>query len=513
MTVAALPLDTADVAGPLPVAPAVVPVAGMPAMPGVPPVEGTSATSVAPPAGPPIVVPTTGNPLPALAADSAQQQRAALDEGAAAEAAAKANADAQGEAAAKHEAEAEELRQTQERQARAMDEAHRQTTAALDVARDTHIPSFWEGREGKRAETAILVGLGGFARGLGGLSSNSALDALEHSVDSFHREQKERIDNLYKFSELKGRAEGELRENHTRELAALQAKYGATKLAIAARVEQQAALGQGRVDKAKAAALSAKLATEGQESILKAKATLAEINLRNAEAAHARVVAGAARSAAAEEKEIKPISSEFDKDEARLKGTARTPGLVAQQQAVRELGDQIREAAASGDKQKLAAAMIAAKEKISRLNTGAAPSSQVMKMFDSLQGTPEEMRAKLGQLLGDPKVSGQLSKGVLDLVDQSDEGMLKQIDKARADLVTKYLGKNGMAATPAQRRHALGRIEGVMGSVASRGGAPRYQEGGAPAAAAATAPPPGTPSATNAKGEKIYYLNGKWGPP
>lgn len=198
--------------------------------------------------------------------------------------------------------------------------------------------------------------------------------------------------------------------------------------------------------------------------------------------------------------DLKGTSSEFDKDESRLMGTSRTPGVVPKWREVRELGDGLREAIASGDTQAQAAAAIRVQEKISRLNTGAAPSHEQMKLFDSLQGTPEQKTAQLKQLLGDPKVSEQLLGGLMKVVDQSDEGMLKQIDADRQGVMKKYLGPNGGAVTPEQRRHALGRIAGIFDNVTTRtdkGAVPRYQND--PSAAAPAPVSASTPAAPAAR--------------
>lgn len=278
----------ADVAGPLspPTPPAPPPFVGSDALMPVP------ALAPPPPMAP--VPPVAAGPgmLPAIAAANVAQQQAAIDTGAVVEQNAQETAQAHEEARQKHEAAAEETRQLQERQARANDAAHAETQKALDTARTAHIPDFWEGKEGRHTELRIAAFFGGIAQGMLGLNSNSILDKINHDVDAYHRQQKDRIDNLYKFAEIKGRAEGDLRERHARELTTLQAKYGATKLAIAARIDRQAALGQGRVDQAKAAALSAKLAAEGEEAILKATDDLSQINLRNAQAAHLRAGSG-----------------------------------------------------------------------------------------------------------------------------------------------------------------------------------------------------------------------------
>ncbi len=192
-------------------------------------------------------------------------------------------------------------------------------------------------------------------------------------------------------------------------------------------------------------------------------------------------------------KDVKEISAQFDKDEARLLGTGRTPGIIARQRELRELGNNLRQAQASGDTQAMPAGAIAAKEMISRLNTGAARSAEQMHLFNSLTGTPQEKEAQLKKLFGNPSVANQTMVGLTKLAGQSDEEMLQQIDKARGSLVKSYLGPNGQAKTPGQREHANARLTKMFGETYSRGPegeTPRYQEGGAasPAGPAKAAP-------------------------
>ena len=279
--------------GPLfgpPVPAGVGPVEGPPAPPGAdttqivqPPAPiAPGAPGLAPGAPPPIV--PTGD-IPGIQAASVAQQKAAGETGAAEADLAKAKSDEERKAADIQGAEAEELRQTNERQQRAQDEAHRQTEAALNEAHATTIPAFFGSNEGKRAETAMWVGLGGIAQGLLGAGTNGAADIVSKNIDAYYRREKDRVDNLYTFAAKKGEAEGELRLQHTQELAGLQAQYGATKLAIASRIDAMATAGQGRIDQAKAQELAAKYAMEGQKDIEDAQYKLAQINHLNAQAA------------------------------------------------------------------------------------------------------------------------------------------------------------------------------------------------------------------------------------
>ena len=123
----------------------------------------------------------------------------------------------------------------------------------------------------------MWVGLGGIAQGLLGCRARTArLDVVSKNVDAYYRREKDRIDNLFTYAAKKGEAEGELRLQHTQQLAGLQAQFGATKLAIASRIDAIATAGQGRIDQAKAQELAAKYALDGQKDIDDAQYKLAQ---------------------------------------------------------------------------------------------------------------------------------------------------------------------------------------------------------------------------------------------
>ena len=211
------------------------------------------------------------------------------------------------------------------------------------------------------------------------------------------------------------------------------------------------------------------------------------------------------------EKEIKPISTELDKDEARLNGSSKSPGIITKQQAIRELGDNLRTAVASGDPQAVTSATIAGLESISKLNTGAVPNHQVLLLQNSLKGDPATAKERISKLLGNPKTSDQMVRGLLTEIDQADESAVKQIDKEHARINQKYNGPQiGIAKTEAQRNHAAGRIGALFSQVTTRGPGgetPRYASPGeaSPAAAQTTTLklPDGSLATFDAAGKRI----------
>lgn len=482
------------------------------AAPALAPPAPVAAPQIPAPSAPP--APTAprapaADPLQGIKDATAQQAGAEDDLGQAQKEQDDAVAQGRADQRVQHQMDAVEVQDTIARQNAAAQVAHEQTQRALIEARDSKIPDFFAGDEGHQAMTALGVALSGVGAGLLGSTNNGAATIAQNNIDFYYKRQKDKIDNLYKYAESMGHAEDSLRTQHASELAALQIQHGATNLAMADHIDEVTAASQGRVDISKANAMKAKLVLDGREAVLRGQQTLAQIALTKSEIAKNYAEAARQKTAAANDKSVKETSAEFDKDEGRLLGTSRAPGLVAQQRAIRELGNTLREAAASGDPERIKAAVIQNKEKIARLNTGAAPSHEQMKLLDGLQGSPAEISEKLNSLFGTPTASNQTVKGLMDLVDQSDEGALRQIDQARGSAVQKYLGPNGIARTPAQRQHALGRIGGVFGETTTRtpqGEVPRYQEGGANATPAqAQGPAVGT---VVKQGGKSYQFRG-----
>jgi hypothetical protein len=149
-------------------------------------------------------------------------------------------------------------------------------------------------------------------------------------------------------------------------------------------------------------------------------------------------------------------------------------------------------------------------EQIARLNTGAAPSHEQMKMLDALKGGPAKFEEAANSFFGTPTAAAQTMKSLTSLVDQSDEHVQKALDSERQALVNTHMGPNGMAKTAAQKAAAQGRIQGLFGTVTTRtpqGEVPRYDNtGNAPAPA--QIPAGAIPGKMN--GKRGYVVNGQF---
>jgi hypothetical protein len=130
----------------------------------------------------------------------------------------------------------------------------------------------------------IAMALGKIGNVMAGLPGNDAADIVQHNVDTYYRQQKERVDNLFSVAKLSGESEDNLRQAYASRLATMQIQHGATNLALADRIAEIAAQNKGRVDVAKAAETAAQLRKDGTEGIENGRNALAELALKRSQA-------------------------------------------------------------------------------------------------------------------------------------------------------------------------------------------------------------------------------------
>lgn len=522
----------APIQGP-PLPSSIAPVQGPPAPPidasALPPQlplgpSGNSAPAVAPPVAP------TGE-IKDIAKANVDQQLAARAEGAAQQDVNAGVSAKQGQSADELDKQAEALRVKAEQDARANDEAHRQTEDALSQARDKQIPDFWAGREGKRAEMALYVGLGGIAQGLLGSSTNGAAEIVKNNVDAHFRRAKENLDNLYKYAAARGQNEESLRVNQAHALAGLQAQYGATNMAIATRIESMKMAGQGRIDAAKADALAAQFAEKGNLQILEAKKSYAEINKMNAEAAKAREERKAGGNQAGEAALAKMIEQNASPSDVR----AAAAKLGVKGQRVDALETQGRAAAKGGEVDQRRQEVADAKDDARTVRDpdtgqpmGLAPSPRVVdKIAQDIAANRSYVQAvdelaahieKFGRILNPYSEEGKLrasiaadvqSKGrAVQGIQASDAGAKLEhdviggsgvgIERMSDPAVLRRLAREATSKNEARLRASLAPIKGA-GSAQMPGGS------------SSTAVPAGAITGT-LNGKRGYVLNGQFVP-
>lgn len=180
---------------------------------------------------------------------------------------------------------------------------NKEDEANLNAAKNKVIPDFWAGHEGLLAGAAITVGLAGAAGALTGSTHNTALEAIQHNVDTYYDREREKVNNLYKFAEAKGRLNDQIRAQLQGQVTDLMQQHALTLASAADRIEQVQAESQGRVDAAQAkfmaSQLRAKAATEmAQARDLDIKIYDSKTRRIDANAAAARAQAEATRAKA-----------------------------------------------------------------------------------------------------------------------------------------------------------------------------------------------------------------------
>lgn len=129
----------------------------------------------------------------------------------------------------------------------------------LAKARDQVIPDFWESRQGDLVGAAITAALSGAAAGLLGSTHNAALEAIQHNVDGYFTQQRQKIDGLYKYAEQKGLLNDKARAQYAGELTDLMQNHAYVLQAAADRVQEVSDEAKGLVDAKQTAALKAQL--------------------------------------------------------------------------------------------------------------------------------------------------------------------------------------------------------------------------------------------------------------
>lgn len=129
----------------------------------------------------------------------------------------------------------------------------------LAKARDTVIPDFWESRQGDLVGAAITAALSGAAAGLLGSTHNAALEAIQHNVDGYFTQQRQKIDGLYKYAESKGLLNDKTRAQYAGELTDLMQQHAYAMQSAADRVQEVSDQAKGLVDQKQTALLKAQL--------------------------------------------------------------------------------------------------------------------------------------------------------------------------------------------------------------------------------------------------------------
>lgn len=211
--------------------------------------------------------------------------------------------------------------------------------ANLDRAKNATIPEFYESREGQLVGAAITVGLSGAAGALLGTTHNTALEAINHNIDSYYGREKDRIDNMYKYAESKGRLDDSLRTQYASELTDLMQVHAYTLQSAAERIEQVQAESKGRLDQANTQYMASQLKAQAAKELAAARGL--DINIYDSKTK--RIEANAAATRAAAEKTKANAEGSEKADEAAFRTYVTSPHGKQAQETTRRV-DALRSA-------------------------------------------------------------------------------------------------------------------------------------------------------------------------
>ncbi len=172
-------------------------------------------------------------------------------------------------------------------------QAHNQALDAIDAAnlkkaKDATIPDFWQGRTGALVASTIAVGLTGIGAGLLGSTKNTTQEAIQHNIDGYFHNQKERIDNLYKYAEDQGKLDAQTRLNYAQDLLNLKDQHSYVMQSAADKVAEIAAKSKGAADAATTNFLASKLGEQAIKDKQDVRELRSKMMLQEAQAEAAR---------------------------------------------------------------------------------------------------------------------------------------------------------------------------------------------------------------------------------
>lgn len=172
--------------------------------------------------------------------------------------------------------------------------------ANLKQAKDATIPDFWKSRTGKLVGATVSVALAGIGAGLLGSTNNEALNNIQHNIDQYFHNQKDRIDNLYKYAEAQGRLNTQTRLQYAQDLLNLKDQHSYVMQAAADHVLEVADKSKGAADAATTKFMASKLGEQAIKDKMDVRELRSKMMLQEAQAEAARGNAAESRARAAQ---------------------------------------------------------------------------------------------------------------------------------------------------------------------------------------------------------------------
>lgn len=442
--------------------------------------------------------------------------------------------------------------------------------ANLAKARDQVIPDFWKGREGDLVGAAITAALSGAASALVGRSDNPALDAINHSIDSYYTRERQKIDSMYQYAERKGMLNDKIRSQYAGELSDLMQHHAYTLQSAADRIQEVSDNAKGLVDQRQTDMLKAQLQSKAAQELQQArtideknydsktKREIADADLIKANAAMAKVHKGkgggggaggaswmdAARAAAQQPgatelsvaeaarnagykgkdttlkgfaqteianvgKQVEGVDKQMKDFETQLYGSGGKGGPAQQLSRIQAMKQQVAEAAASGDPDRIKAAVTAIKEEAGGMLSGGKTTRYTGHMLQEAQSLEDKLKSEWSKIKGNPTEGKHFVAAMGKLLDTVEGEKLQEVHEIRQKAVDQTLGPGGTANSDAAKRHVLARFKGLTGNIKDASGNPVYQEGGAKGGGAAGGVPAGARAGKLPDGSRGYALGGQ----
>ncbi len=401
-------------------------------------------------------------------------------------------------------------------------QAHNQALDAIDAAnlkkaKDATIPDFWQGRTGALVASTIAVGLTGIGAGLLGSTKNTTQEAIQHNIDGYFHNQKERIDNLYKYAEDQGKLDAQTRLNYAQDLLNLKDQHSYVLQSAADKVNEIAAKSKGAVDAATTNNIASALTKEASQGFLASRKLRSDMmlqqsqsNMYNAAAAEhrARAANGGYFTPQQQIQMLKFADAGFKPFHDEAIGKGAQPGPVTKLAAVEEVKHSFKDAMASNDPNRISAAVTEVIEKVGPLLAGGKTTGNLTKMVKDMNTLGGQIQGKIGQMTGGNPVGQEYAARLLGLLDSSAHEAKGLANDVFQRATQEHLGPGGHANTPELKKRFLSNARGTFGT-ATYEGQPIFNipdENGvfspsqpAPAPAAAPAIPVGTRATSGGK--------------
>lgn len=185
-----------------------------------------------------------------------------------------------------------------------------------------------------------------------------------------------------------------------------------------------------------------------------------EVDKYRGSAAKSLKIAGAAAGAG-----DKDVNKRMDAYEKQAIGNAKSLGPVRVLSQIEAMRQGLEEAAASGDSDRIKAAVTKAKEQAGTLMSGGKLTNAQIQILHGLESTSDELTAKIGKFTGNPTEGKGLVKRLTNIIDDAGNDTVQQIGDIRQRGINEHLAPGGLADTEEKKRTFNNRNAGLYSQV------------------------------------------------